>query len=366
MNRIKKIYIKDLNSFINSNEYKNMPHLPISVHRAKSYIKNHRAEKNDVAIYILYIKNEIIGYRTIFSDCIFINDIKYKIYWTSGSWVKPEQRRKGYSIQMLNKIVEDLQDNIFFSNFAPNAKAVFDKSKHFEKIKSLKGKRFYFRFSSHQILPKKIEIFKKIKYALKIIDKSFNFFINIKSKFGTNKINNINFVFIKDIDNELYDFILNKNKNNPFKRNISEFNHFQKFPWVINAPFIDNFNMKYYFSSISKNFCYNNIKIYNSNNVISAFFIIKIRNKNIEIPYIFYEKNEINNIYCILKEIIRRNKIFTITLFDKNLLEIFNKKSAYLFSKQFNKNFYASKKISKLFENKNFEFYSGDGDNAYT
>ncbi len=365
MQKIQKIYIKDLYKFVNSDEYKNMPNIPISYHRALSYIKNSRANKNNIAFYLLYLKDELIGYRCMFSDWLWIEENRTRIQWISGSWIHPKHRRKGYSLQILNEIVKDLNGNILFSNYAPQSKALYDKSKYFKQIKSLVGKRFYIRLSFHQILPYKNRFFRKIIIPLKFIDKIGNLFIDIKFLFVKPKTKSIKYNYISFIDDEIKNFISQKNIQNPFKRNQNELNHFQKYPWVIQAATVDAFSKKYFFSDISHDFFYNNIKIYN-NNKISAFFIIKINVKNMEIPYLYYNKNELNNIFCVLLKIIKKNKIRIITIFDENLLEIFSNKKFYLFTKKFSQNFYSSKEISSKFEDKNYIFYPGDGDNVYT
>jgi len=367
MIEIKKILICELENFINSTEYLKMKNKPISQHRALSYINNPRADKNDATIYLITNDNQIIAYRCMLSDKIFLNNTFQKIYWISGSWVEPNFRRLGYSLQLMNYIVNDLKEYIFFSNFAPQSKALYDKSNFFDKIYQLDGKRFYFNLSLNQIFTAKYKKLYKFKSLFLINDKIFNKILKLRNIFWKTDIDSLKFCFIDKLDKNSEQFISKINQKNIFKRNILELNHIKNYPWLVQTPIIDLFSKQYYFSAVSENFTTNFVKIFDNNFNIVSIFVYKQRDRNIEIPYIFYEdKLIVNQIFAIISQIIKKQNIFHITLYDKNLIQIFENNKKYLYSKKFEKSFFASKTFIENNKDFKFEIYSGDGDNIFT
>ena len=72
MIRITKIKCQDLLEFVNSAVYLQFKNKPISVLRAQSYMHNVHGEKEDVVLYMAFIKNELVGYRTVFKRCFLL------------------------------------------------------------------------------------------------------------------------------------------------------------------------------------------------------------------------------------------------------------------------------------------------------
>jgi len=363
---IKDVKIKDLNDFINSKEYQKFEYIPISFHRAVSYINNPRANKEDIAISLLYLNDKLIAYRCLYSDFFYYKEEQVDFAWISGSWVHPDFRRQGFSMKLLEHIMNRSAGKIMFSNYAPESKFLYDKSGFFSEVANLKGRRFYFRFSFFELLPPKHSFFKKIKLLLFVGDYFLNFYFDIRFLLYKNKTQNINFYENKKIDTETQAFIEGNNKNNPFLRNEKEINHALSFPWIIEKNKTDKSEEKYYFSSYAKRFKYVNIKVYDENSEISAFLLLKIRNNSMTIPYTFFEKNELNKLIQIIYFYIKKHRINHLTTYNSAInTKLLKQKRLILFSKEMQKKFFATNKIKNIFNKKN-NFYAGDGDNLYT
>lgn len=364
---IKELKISELQNFINSEEYKNFDNIPISYHRAVSYFSNQRADKNDTALLLLFENNKLIAYRSFFSDYILINSFKKKVFWISGSWVHPKHRRKGYSTKLLNRANELFNNNLIFTNYAPNSKSMYDKTQNFKKVFETKGKRFYLRFSLSEILPPKHKIFRKIKSGLKLFDTFLNLLFDLRFVFFRYKIKNINFRIIEKFDEAVHNFIAKNNTENPFKRNVKEFIYFSEFSWILQKNQPEKSDEKYYFSSSAKRFFYEKVVFLNSKNQISGFLLLKIRNKNLSIPYSFFDKNEAKNITQFILNYSSKYRINYLTVFNPEIISNLKKKNAlFLFSKNMIRDFFASKKLHKLLGYNKYTFFAGDGDNVFT
>lgn len=362
----KILKIKDLYEYINSEEYINAANIPISPQRALSYIKNPRTQTDNFAVFMLVENHQILAYRCLFSDTIVNEEIRENFYWISGSWVHPEYRRMGLSMKILNKIFVETHGKLMFSNYAPNSKSLYDKSEKFMKIFLLKGKRLYFKFAFARFLPPKSKFFDKIKVLLQITDYFLNIWVGIYKKLTISKLQKPDFEEINTFTPELELFLNKMNKSNIFKRNISEFSHFIDNPWVEQRKAETETDKKYYFTSWAKRFFYKNVIIRNHEGNICGFFIAKIRNNDLRVPYFYVDKKYEEKAVDIIFYMINKYNICYTTFFNESILKYINKyKNHFLFSKEMIHDFYASKKFNYKF-NENSVVYEGDGDNAYT
>lgn len=151
---IQKISLEKLGDFIHSTDFKKLRNKPISKIRAVSYINNPRANKNDIVLYMVFNLDELIAYRTIFSD-YFTNEDNNKVFfgWLSGNWVHTKHRRKGLSTLLFNEVLKDWNHKLMYTNYAEASKLVYDKTQKFNLLLDLKGARYYTRFCLGDILP---------------------------------------------------------------------------------------------------------------------------------------------------------------------------------------------------------------------
>jgi len=366
MSTIRNIRLDELFNFINSEEYKSLEYIPISTHRAISYINNERAKQDDVVITLLLKNNQIIAYRCLFPDYFFYEDKKYHFAWISGSWVHPEFRRRGYSMKLLTHCYNLYQGRILFSNYAPESKSLYDKSLLFKEIHELKGRRIYFRFCFSELLPPKKRFFSKIKPLLIVIDYLLNLLFDIRFVFQSNKLKFENLRIEEKIDSRCESLIAKRNLKNPFRRNKNEINHAIDYPWVFQKDNPDQEDIRYHFSSESKQFKYKVLNLLGEKQEISAVFLIKIRDNEITIPYYFSDKLKSDEIVKTIYLFIKKYKLSYMTVFDQNIIDNIKKgHMMVLFSKKMYRKFFAGNEIAELF-NESSRFFAGDGDNLYT
>ncbi len=366
MQEIKTIKIKNLLEYIHSQEYINSENLPISVPRAISYLNNKRADSEDVAMVLLFSEGKLTAYRCLFPDYIYTNTHKIKFSWISGSWVDPRYRRTGYSMKLLLYIIKELHIHLLYSNYAPQSKALYDKSKEFVKVYELSGMRFYFRFAFFELLPPRHPFFMQIKSILSGLDFFLNTIFDLRFMFIKTKTPDKQCIETSINEPELKKFIETFNKINPFQRGVDEFAHAFEYPWILEKNKPDTNDKKYIFSSSAKLFKYKIYKILNNDSEITGFFMIKIRDKTISVPYAFIEAGDAKYVVNRLIYFVKLYKLKYLSVFNESIIRAFNKnKLAVLFFKPMIKDFYAANNIAESIE-KNAVFFEGDGDNLYT
>lgn len=365
---IKKVALKDLKDFINSAEYKNLKNKPISKGRAHSYVNNPRATKDDIVLYMAFISNELVGYRTILSDFFIIKNKKEFFGWLSGSWVHLNYRRKGISTLIFNEVLKDWKSKLMYTNYADISKLLYDKTAQFNLIKQLHGTKYYTRFCLADILPRKKKIFKSTIFLWKTVDAVANSVLDIRNIFNKpfKKTNNI----IKEnelLNTEIKSFIDNFTINTLFQRNQEEFHWIKNYPWIstdVESKLASNF---YFFSSYSKQFESNRYTIYTAENKLIGFLIITVRDGHLKIPFAnFYEKYSKEVVQFIVNKSVEL-KIKTILVYNKNLESELNNKLPFVNKKAFNQKYFASKTFKNLSgEIKELTIQAGDGDVVFT
>lgn len=356
----------ELINYINSDEYKHAENIPISPQRAVSYANNKRAEPNSPAILILTNNNNYIAYRCLLADKIFHQNKEISFFWISGSWVHPDFRRKGLSEFLLTEAIKTTKNKLMFSNYAAESKKLYDKSNKFEQVAKLQGFKFYFRFVNYEVLPQKSKFFGKIKPVLKASDIFLNLITDTRLLFYKKKSVNLAFEETTVYTDEIKKFVEKHNKINPFRRNTEEFINFTELSWVIQEKPSKNELKKYYFSDKTEQFYYKKFVLRHENK-IKAFFILKIRNANLSIPYFFTENGYEAKTTDFIKNFILEHKINTFNVYNEQILKYIEKiKKISIYKKNNIRDFYATKFLSDILKTEKKVFFEGDGDNAYT
>jgi len=131
--------------------------VPISPLRLQSYLKNPRASLSDPVLFEMRQEGEVVAYRTLLPD--FFYDRKgnsQRFAWLSGNWVKPDLRRRGISTRLLEMAEEQWEGKLMYTNYAPDSKALYDRTGHFRMIANREGKRIYLRSASRELLSNRL------------------------------------------------------------------------------------------------------------------------------------------------------------------------------------------------------------------
>lgn len=366
---IRKFNSAELKEFIYSEEYKTLKAIPITRHRALSHIRNPRVDPDDTILYLAFEDKQLVGYRIVMADKIFLNGQEHKVGWYSCVWVDPEKRGRGIAKELVSESMKDWKNRIVLGDPVPESKALYLQTGKFTDKVKVSGIRGYLQFSLSDILLKKIPRLRHIKLLLL----SFDFILNIPNSIrialwkATYKFELPDMEYTTEIDQETEQFIQLHNRNDLSRRNKAELDWMIKNPWVIMSPAKDLFMEKFHFSSKSRQFFNLNVKIF-ENGQLSTFLIFSIRDGHLKIPFLsLTEDTDIKKIVSVIYLHLLKYKLTTFTTFNPKLGEyIRNHRHPFIITKRISKQYLFSKLYEDQLLTNNMYIQDGEGDTAFT
>lgn len=365
---IKTLTPAQLQAFIQADEFKIMPVVPISKHRALSHIANPRVEADDVIMILAHEEGRMVGYLGVLADRIYTTTDSYKCGWLSCMWVDPTLRGKGIAKQLLATAFANWNNHILVTEFTPEAKGLYDRSQNFDDLKSNTGLRCFMRFNLHQVLINKKPQLKPLKAALKLADgfaNSFNMLRLLVAKPNTESA--INWQPVKQVDNAIENFISRYQTSAFEKRGAAELNWILKYPWLKVSPPTDE-SKRYHFSSVAnefKNLCFTG---YNNRSEIVAFLFFSLRDGHLKIPYAYFGEEHTAGVVAKVYEVMLAEKANMLTVFHPLLVTHFSyNNTPFIYKRPIQRNYIITKALSQHFVSKdNIAIQDGDADCAFT
>jgi len=369
MVEIKKIQLKNLQSFVDSKMYLSFADKPISISRVRSYINNPNANEDDYVLYMAFIKGVLVGYRTILTDVFFVKEKNIKFGWLSGNWAHDNHRRRGISSILFKEVLKDWNGKLMYTNYAEASKAVYDKTNEFNVLKTLKGYRYYQRVCFAILLPPKAVFFKIIKPILVFLDWFSNLFLDIRFLLEKNIIDTYKINKIENWNTKEQSFLLNFKEKEFFQRDKYTYKWIKKYPWIRTDSQTKKYSKKYYFSSYAKKHQSNFYQISNpKTNKVVAIINISIKDKQLKIPYLYVLPVGLEITKKFILKICVKHKINYATIYNVQLNSLIrNSKNSFLTQKPFEQKYFATKTILNKYKKiKNTEIQTGDGDGVFT
>lgn len=358
---IKKIRLSELESFVHSETFQRFATIPITVLRAKSYINNPHAQPSDVVLYLGFVEKQLVAFRTLFADRIFLEEEPIRFAWCSGNWVHPDFRRKRFSEQLLNEAFADWDRKLMFTNYAPNSEKLYLKTGKFNPVYQFKGFRGYLFPKTRKLLPVAGKN-RATKLIFSIVDLVISIFSNINILFFKAKTNpKIRFETVQIPDEECYKVMQSSNSKSLIYTGKEELKWIFGFPWISDDESADS--LKYPFSSYSNSFLYNTVKVFVENDFV-GFFIFSIREGHLKTLYFSLPDGLDSEIADFLKQVCSEHKVEVITVYKYDIAQqLLARKYPFLHAKNYGQKIYSSFEIKN---NKNFLFQDGDGDVIFT
>lgn len=363
---VKRVRLWELESLVFSPDYAHWQVIPISRHRASSYINNPRAVPSDVVLYLAFIDNKLVGYRTVMPDSVFVKGKALRVGWLSGNWVDPTMRRQGIASQLFELAFNDWDGRLLFTNYALESKAVYDKSGKFQLAATLHGQRFYLRPCLEKLISHRRVWLRHFKVLLRIFDALLSI-INVlplagyflKLPYG------VEFEYCSNVDKELRTLFEAETETSITKRTSKELDWILRFPWLVSSPFSDRLGAKYNFSSAPKKFDRMLAKVFRNGKLI-GFFLANSNDGFISIPYISYNDSETSLFAKIILKHAITNRGKVLTIFNQPISNKIKRHILFgLFSLKQERNYFVSQEVFNCFDNNKFHFLEGDGDCAF-
>lgn len=366
MIHIKKIKCSDLKDFVESEQFQRFEEKPLSLHRAESYLSNPRAQQDDYVLYLLLNDDNLLAYRTVLPDLLFVEDKVHRIVWLSGVFVLPQERNKGYADMLLKEVCKDWDYKVLATNFAPEITSLLEKN-DFVLYRSYQDKRMYRKLMLNRLIKGNNSKFKGIKALLAAIDVFVNFFLKafdfnfLKSK------KHCVYNYLNVVDKDIAQAIL-ENENSFTRRNKEELEWILRYPWISSDKNFKEASDSYFFSHYKPVFRNVIVKCIDQNKQFNGFIWLVINKEKISMPYYDLKSPEAEK--QIRKEfvkIVTRYGAKTIT-YSKDLgLSFFQRMSVpVLFTKEIERKYYIHKKFKTELPENTTEFQLGEGDLIFT
>ena len=350
--------------FVESESFSRLKHLPISRHRALSYAHNPRSESSDEILWVAWENDEVAGYLGALPEKIFYGGEWKRMTWLSCFWIDPQFRGKGISKQLFDVAMHSYGDTAMITNMKPGTLKIYERTGYFHPPFVKYGMRGYLRFNFAEILPPRGGLFSRIKGILQVVDFSLNFFNSIRLLFfpGYKMDPDKQFDYVEGISSEAEDLINQCNDKYLNRRGKPEFEWIQNYPWVLEQE-EDKESRRYYFSSVSKRFFYQNIEFRNNNGKVIAFVMLSIRNNHLTVPYAFFKEGCESILIKFLFNTMLDYQLNMITIFHPVLIEELKKvRSPFIFRKKVIRPYF----IPKTLDLPGLYFQDGDGDCVFT
>jgi GNAT superfamily N-acetyltransferase len=350
--------------FVSSDQFSKLKHIPITKHRALSYANNPRSASSDEILFVAFENDEVIGYLGALPDKIFYQGEWKRMAWLSCIWVDPRFRGKNIAGQLIDLTLKEWDYTTMMTNMTPGVLKNYERTGHFNAQVIRSGIRGYLRFNLVEVLPPKGGIFARIKLPLQILDFILNIINAIRLVFypGYKMDPAISYEYIEKISPEAEELINDVNRSSLLKRGRLELEWITGYPWILEDK--ENPESKrYYFSSVSRLFFYQQVEFRDENNRVSAFLMLSIRDNHLTVPYVFFSSGMESSLVKFLFNTMLDYQLNMLTVFHPELAKkIKEMPSPFLFRKKILRPYF----IPKTLDLPDPAFQDGDGDGVFT
>ncbi len=361
---IKSYTTGNILEFVSSEFFSRLKNIPISKHRALSYAHNPRATASDKILFVAFENDEVAGYLGALPEKIYYHGEWKRISWLSCFWIDPKFRGKNISKQLFDFAMQEWDNTAILTNMKPGTLKIYERTGYFHAPVTRAGIRGYLRFCLAEILPPRGDVFARIKPILAALDFIFNCGNAIRLVFypGYKLDPGLHYEYVDEIGPEAEELINICNQSYLIKRGKPELEWINKYPWVLEQE-EDADSRRYYFSSVSKRFFYQNVEFRDEMGTVTAFLVLSIRNNHLTVPHAFFSKGMESALVRFLFNSMLDYQLNMLTVFNPELSEEIKKSpSPFLFKKKVHRPYF----IPKTLDLPELAFQDGDGDCVFT
>jgi len=256
--------------------------------RLASYLNNPRSEKTDYVLLEMHHEGQLVAYRTLLPDCFYDRKgSKHRFAWLSGNYVSPEFRRQGISTRLLQHAEAHWDGRLMYTNYAPDSKAVYDRTGQFPVLTRREGKRFYLRASSKELLGRRTGFGNVLQKG----DNLVNWLRKGKlQKIQSPEDRDCTIEKITIQDNALRLLVEKEQQKSLFRRDVDVFTWILEYPWITTDQ-VDPIG--YHFSYEAKKIENHLLKFTLPGNRGIGFMWLLIHNSKLSVPYAFTDHEAI-------------------------------------------------------------------------
>jgi hypothetical protein len=365
---IKTFTVADLKTALLSEDFWLTKTLPITKHRALSYIRNPRADQNDPVLLVAYQDNRVIGYLGILPDKIFVDDTIHKMGWLTSWWVDPGSAATGVGAILLYKALNAYHQHVGVAGGTKEARKALHASQKFTVLKTLRGLDIRFRFHVSAAALRRLPALKIFRVLFKTFDVVLDEIVNLRSFFWQRRNNicrRLTFEYIAAIDEETDHFIQQHHRHDLTRKGKADLSWMMIYPWILSAPLRDSASRRYHFSSLSDRFGYLGVKVFEPGKGMVGFFMLKARDDRLSVVYSYFESRYVATITAAVVYLTLAMDARVLSLYDERLVAGFSElRCPYWSARAVSRGFLLSKAFADL-PLRDCRLHGGDGDFAF-
>ena len=365
---IKAFTIADLKNALKSEDFWLTDILPITKQRASSYTRNPRANENDPVLLVAYQDSRVIGYLGILPDKIFVNDEIFKLGWLTSWWVDASCATPGVGVALLFKALNAYDQYVGVSGSSKSARKALHASQKFMDLKPLQMLDIRVRLNLTRLFSRRFRALKKFRVLFKICDVLIDEVVNLRFSYWQRRNDScqrLAFEYIAAIDEETGRFMQRHYQHDLTRKEKSDLSWIMNNPWILSAPLKDSLSKRYYFSLRASRFFYLGVKVFEQNNEMIGFFLLKVRDDRMSIVYSYYDSRHAEPVAAAAIQQALAMEVSILSLYDQRLIDGFAKLGCPCWSvKKKSRGFSVSTAIEGIRQT-NYRLHAGDGDLAF-
>ncbi|CAN5246308.1 hypothetical protein BH09BAC1_BH09BAC1_13280 [soil metagenome] len=343
-------------------QYAQLEHLPVSKLRALSHLQNPRLNADTPMMYIAWQNEEVVGYRMVLCDHIYVDNETKPVGWYSCVWVDPNVRGQGIAKNLVIRCLQDWEGRIFGADAVPESRSLYLSTGLYAGELYLEGARAYLKLNLADTLIKKKPALLPIRPLLKVADGLLGMIVP-----KTNSLLPKGIKQITEVDDEVDTFIKPYLQKLLFRRDKDDLNWITHYPWMRSGE-PDHESRRYYFSSVAKRFEFKQWVLRNETGRITGYIMLSIRDGHLKTPYVFVEDTALQTLGKAIAAFMVNERLEMLTTFHPGLAKYFKEhRKPFIFVKSVRREYFVSLPVSRYVQmGAEPNICDGDGDQAFT
>jgi len=363
-----ELKVHELQAFVNTDDFRQMPELPISTLRAHSQSLNPSADPNDTAlIYALNEQNHVIGYIGILPAGAYSNEIS-KIYFISCWWAHPEAGR-GVAMKLFFRMLELTQRRVFFFHLPEKMSGILKIMGGFSFPEVRSGFKGFLRVDFQSWISNRNPRLSFMKPLSVIADLILNLPVSLHLAFRKIQLDESTGFYAELVE---YPGMAELKYISEIINGTTIFRSMKELNWVIANPWISNDSItykkeakRYRFSLLANKWQQHWIRVSNGEE-IKGMIYLTIRDGVASLPYVWFKNEDNAELAKCIAVLLIELKVAAILSYNAYLSKGFKEiKSIFLHQRQLQKIIAWPREMDSLMGAK-YLLQDGDGDAVFT
>jgi hypothetical protein len=273
----------------------------------------------------------------------------------------------GLASRLFNEAFKDWGHQLMYTNYAPESKAVYDKSARFALYREKQGIRYHQRAASATLLGGRNAIFRNLKPVLNMTDRIINVWQDFRIGVSQKKLKPafLHVEPVQSVDHASFDLMEQKNRLGFSLRDPDAFDWINDYPWIKTGEGKDE---RYFFSSIVPRYQKIHLKVWNDQGKLVGFMMLVVVGEKMTLPYVCLQDEAATAAGQILDHYLAAEKVSYITTFNPEVITLLeNSKTPLLGRRRMYQKYFATHELIRQLPGGNSIFFQdGDGDVVFT